>query len=132
MDKESCPPLSQKQKQDITDIFNKIFKQPLNRLSHIMRNDLILNGIEVSNIQTELKTKIEQFYEQLFIYFCIFPHPKSSLDLINEEDHIIKNTDNHNVKESKFCLYKLFVFCLSFKNIQKKQLRCESLLHLFE
>ena len=49
MDKESRPPLSQKQNQDITDIFNKIFNQPLNRLSHIIGNDLILKRIEVSN-----------------------------------------------------------------------------------
>ena len=66
MDKESRPPLSQKQKQNITDLFNEIFEQSLNRISHKIRNDLISNRIEVSNTQTELKTKMVYFCEQLF------------------------------------------------------------------
>ena len=32
--------LTLKQKQNITDIFNYIFDKPLNKLSHIIRNDL--------------------------------------------------------------------------------------------
>ena len=87
MNKESRLHLPQKQKQDITDTFNEIFKQPLNILSHIIKNDLILNGIEDSNTQMELKTKIGYFYKQLFCYVCNFIHPKLDFDLVNKEDH---------------------------------------------
>ena len=58
--------LTLKQKQDITDIFNHIFDKPLNKLSHTIRNDLILNGIEVTNDKTELKTKMGYFYTLVF------------------------------------------------------------------
>ena len=100
--------LSQKQKQDITDIFNRIFDKPLNKLSHIIRSDLILNGIEITNNKTELKMKMGYFYEQLFCYLCNFTHPKTGFDLINEEEQIFIElktdwkTDNYNAKESKF------------------------------
>ena len=108
MDEKYCPSLSQKQKQDITDIFNHIFNKPLNKLSHTIRNDLILNGIEVTNNKTELKTKMGYFYEQLFCYLCNFTHPKTGFDLVNEKEQIFIelktdwNTDNYNAKESKF------------------------------
>ena len=55
--------LSQKQKQDITDIFVHTFDKPLNTSTHIIRNDLILNGIEITNNKTELKMKMGYFYE---------------------------------------------------------------------
>ena len=72
MDEKYRPSLSQKQRQDITDIFNHVFNKPLNKLTHTIRNDLILNGIEVINNKTELKTKMGYFYEQLFCYLCNF------------------------------------------------------------
>ena len=84
MDEKYCPSLSQKQKQDITDTFDK----PLNTSTHTIRNDLILNGIEVINNTTELKTKMGYFYEQLFCYLCNFTHPKTGFDLINEKEQI--------------------------------------------
>ena len=55
---------------------------------------------------------MDYFCEQLFCYLCNFTHPKIGFDLINEEDHMyieLKtdwNTDNHNGKESKFCLLR--------------------------
>ena len=61
MDKEFRPCLSQKHKQDITDIFHSILKQLLNKLSRITTSDIILNGIQVINTKTELKTKNELF-----------------------------------------------------------------------
>ena len=124
-------PLSQKQKQDITDIFNYIFDKPLNKLSHTIRNDLILNGIEVTNNKTELKMKMGYLYEELFCYLCNFIHPKTGFDLINEEEQIFIelktdwNTDNYNAKESKFRLLsnykrnnpkaKIYYICLNDK-----------------
>ena len=108
MDEKYCPSVTQKQKQDITDIFNYTFDKPLNKLSHTIRNDLILNGIEVINNTTELKTKMGYFYEQLFCYLCNFTHPETGFDLINEKEQIFIelktdwNTDNHSSKESKF------------------------------
>ena len=53
MDEKYCLPLSQKQKQDITDIFVHTFNKPLNTSTYTIRNDLILNGIEVTNNKTE-------------------------------------------------------------------------------
>ena len=106
MDKESYP-LTLKQKQDTTDIFHSKFKQSLNKLSRIITNDTILKGIEVIN--TELKTKMGYFYEQLFCYLCNFTYPKTGFDLINEIINQIFlelktdwSTDNHN--ESNFHL----------------------------
>ena len=46
MDKESRPHLSQKQKQDMADIFHSIFNKPLNKER---KKDIILNKIEVLN-----------------------------------------------------------------------------------
>ena len=123
--------LTLKQKQDITDIFNYIFDKPLNKLSHTIRNDLILNGIEVTNNKTELKTKMGYFYEQLFCYLCNFIHPETGFDLVNEKEQIFIelktdwNTDNYNAKESKFRLLskykrnnpnaKVYYICLNDK-----------------
>ena len=56
-------PLSQKQKQDITDIFNHIFDKLLNKSYYTIRNDTILNGIEFSNIKAELKMIMGYIYE---------------------------------------------------------------------
>ena len=61
-------PLTQKQKQDITDIFSYIFDKPLNKSYYTIRNDTILNGIEFSNIKAELKMKMGYLYEELFCY----------------------------------------------------------------
>ena len=123
--------LTLKQKQDITDIFNYIFDKPLNTSTHIIRNDLILNGIEITNNKTELKMKMGYFYEQLFCYLCNFTHPKTGIDLIDEKEQIFIelktdwNTDNHNSKESKFRLLskykrnnsnaKVYYICLNDK-----------------
>ena len=76
--------LSQKQKQDITDIFNRIFDKPLNKSTHIIRNDLILNEIEITNNKTELKMKMGYFYEQLFCYLCNFTHPKTGFESVKK------------------------------------------------
>ena len=131
MDEQYCPSLSQKQKQNIADIFVHTFNKPLNTSTHTIRNDLILNGIEVINNTTELKTKKGYFYEQLFCYLCNFIHPKTGFDLINEKEQIFIelktdwNTDNHNSKESKFRLLskykrnnpnaKVYYICLNNK-----------------
>ena len=132
--------LTLKQKQDITDIFNHIFDKPLNKLSHTIRNDLILNGIEVTNNKTELKTKMGYFYEQLFCYLCNFIHPETGFDLVNEKEQIFIelktdwNTDNYNAKESKFRFLskykrnnlntKVYYICLNDKrkiNVDSRQ-----------
>ena len=100
--------LTLKQKQDITDIFNRRFNKPLNKSYYTIKNDIILDGIEFSNIKEELKIKMGIFYKQLFCYLCNFNHPKTGFDLINEEEQIFIelktdwNTDNYNAKESKF------------------------------
>ena len=100
--------LSPKQKQDITDIFLSIYKQPLNKSFHLITNDIILNGMEVINTETVLKMKMGQFYEQLFCYLCNFIHPRKELDLVNEQEQIfieLKTNfllDNHNARNSKF------------------------------
>ena len=168
--------LTHKQKQDITDIFNRIFNKPLNKSYYTIKNDIILDGIEFSNIKEELKIKMGIFYKQLFCYLCNFIHPETgcckafcrktgspsrkteslwdiarnfvpsastrgefcsadapleTFDLINEKEQIfIKlktdwNTDNHNAKESKFCLLnkykrnnsnaKVYYICLNDK-----------------
>ena len=99
-------------KQEITNIFNHIFRKPLNKTTQVIKNDVILNGIEVSNTQTELKTKMGYFYEKLFCYLCNFKHSETGFDLVDVEKQIyieLKmgwDTDKHNVKESKFCLFK--------------------------
>ena len=46
------------------------------------------------------------FYEQLFCYLCNFTHPKTSFDLVNEDQIFIElktdwSTDNHNGNESR-------------------------------
>ena len=69
--------LTHKQKQDITDIFNHIFDKPLNKSYYTIKNDIILNGIEFSNIKEELKIKMGIFYKQLFCYLCNFTHPET-------------------------------------------------------
>ena len=123
--------LTHKQKQDITDIFNRIFDKPLNKSYYTIKNDIILDGIEFNNIKEELKIKMGYFYKQLFCYLCNFTHPETEFDLINEKEQIfIKlktdwSTDNHNAKESKFCLLskykrnnsnaKVYYICLNDK-----------------
>ena len=37
--------LSPEKKQDITNIFNRIFNKPLNKTTQTIKNDIILNGI---------------------------------------------------------------------------------------
>ena len=69
--------LTHKQKQDITDIFNRIFNKPLNKSYYTIKNDIILDGIEFSNIKEELKIKMGIFYKQLFCYLCNFIHPET-------------------------------------------------------
>ena len=69
--------LTHKQKQDITDIFNRIFDKPLNKSYYTIKNDIILDGIEFSNIKEELKIKMGIFYKQLFCYLCNFTHPET-------------------------------------------------------
>ena len=102
--------ISSKQKQDIINIFNSIFNTPLNSSPHIIKDDIILNGIEVINTKTLLKMKMGKFYEQLFCYLCNFEHPKKGFDLVNKEEQIFIelktsfSTDNHNSKHSKFHL----------------------------
>ena len=64
--------LSPEKKQDKTKIFNRIFNKPLNKTTQIIKNDVIFNGIEVINTQTELKVKMGYFYEKLFFYLCNF------------------------------------------------------------
>ena len=71
MDKESHL-LTLKQKQDKTSILNFIFYIPLNKLSRIITNDIILNRIEVVNTKMELKAKMGYFYKRLFSYLCNF------------------------------------------------------------
>ena len=44
-----------------------------------MKNDLDLHGIEVINTKTELKMKIDYFYEILFCYLYNFTHAKMVL-----------------------------------------------------
>ena len=123
--------LTLKQKQDITDIFNRIFNKPLNKSYYTIKNDIILDGIEFSNIKEELKIKMGLFDQQLFCYLCNFTHPETGFDLINEKEQIfIKlktdwSTDNYNAKESKFCLLnkykrnnsnaKVYYICLNDK-----------------
>ena len=68
--------LSPEKKQDITNIFDHIINKPLNKTTQIIKNDIILNRIKVSNTQTELKTKMDYFYEKLFCYLCNFKHPE--------------------------------------------------------
>ena len=67
--------LSLKQKQNITNL--SIFKQPLNKLSHLISNDIMLKRMEIINTETVLKIKKGKFYEQLFgnflFYGCKFP-----------------------------------------------------------
>ena len=141
MDEKYCPSLSQKQKQDITDIFVHTFDKPLNKSTHTIRNDLILNGIEVINNTTELKTKMGYFYEQLFCYLCNFTHPETGFDLINEKEQIFIelktdwNTDNHSSKESKFRFLskykrnnsnaKVYYICLN----DKRKVNVMSIMH---
>ena len=123
--------LSPEKKQDITNMFNRIFNKPLNKTTQIIKNDVILNGIEVISSQTELKVKVGYFYEKLFCYLCNFKHPEAGFDLVNVEKQIFIelkwdwNTDKHNAKESKFCFFnkyktnnsdtEIFQICLSDK-----------------
>ena len=110
--KNLVPLCHKNEKQDITDILMNYLNSLLNRLSNIIRNDLILNGIEASNTQTQLKTKMGYFYEQLFYYLCNFTHTKTGFDLVNEKDHMFIelkrywNTDNHDGKERFHLLRK--------------------------
>ena len=62
---EEIKQLFPKQKQDINNIYNRIFNKPLNRSTQIIKIDMILNRIEVINTQTELKTNMGYFYEKL-------------------------------------------------------------------
>ena len=82
----------------------------MNKSYYTIKNDVILDGIEFSNIKEELKIKMGYFYEQLFCYLCNFTHSETGFDLINEKEQIFIelktdwNADNHSSKESKFHL----------------------------
>ena len=56
--------LTLEQKQDITDIFNFIFKESLNKSSYIIKDDVIVNEINITDTITALKMKMGHFYEQ--------------------------------------------------------------------
>ena len=86
--------LTLKQKQDITDIFNCIFDKPLNKSYYTIKNDIILYGIEFSNIKEEIKLKMGIFYKQLFCYLCNFIHPETDRIRFNKW----KRTNLYKVK----------------------------------
>ena len=123
--------LFSEQKRDITNIYNSIFNKPLNLSSHIITNDVILNGKEVTNTAMVLKMKMGRFYEKLFCYLCNFNHLKKGFDLINEQEQIFIEikanflSDNYNARHSKFHLLgkyktnnptaKVYYICLTDK-----------------
>ena len=55
---KKCLTFYQKNRNETTDIFNSIFNKPLNLSSHIITNDVILNGKEVINTEIVLKMKM--------------------------------------------------------------------------
>ena len=80
--------LSPEKKHEMTNIFNCIFNKPLNKTTQTIKNNVILNGIEVSNTQTELKTKMDYFCKKLFCYLCKFKRLETGFDLVNVEKQI--------------------------------------------
>ena len=82
-------------------------------MSYLITNDIILNGIKVINIESNLKMKTGHFYEQLFCFLCNFIHLRKGFNLVNEQEQILELktnflSDNHNARQSKFYLLRKY------------------------